>query len=82
MKAEEKRRLRIFVACILILLSISSGFGSAAKARVDDQLERGRALQQAAISAGSLLAGILLLVWNKKKTDGCDNSGAEREHHP
>ena len=72
MTTKERARLRQFVGALLLILGIAAGFGSMSNAEADDAIERGRALQDTALSLGCIVVGLFLLFWKGKKGNGTD----------
>jgi hypothetical protein len=72
MTTKEKARLRQFVGALFLIVGIAAGFGSMSNDGADDAIERGRALQDAALSLGCIAVGLFLLFWKAKKGNGTD----------
>jgi hypothetical protein len=72
MTPKEKARFRQFVGALLLIVGIVAGFGSMRNDWTDDAIERGRALQDAALSLGCIVIGLILLFWKGKKGNGTD----------
>jgi hypothetical protein len=70
---QKRQSLKKFLGVLLIIAGILSGFGNLRGNNRDDARERGRALQSAAISAGCILIGILLLCWKDKQKGESDD---------
>jgi len=67
--SDNKRRgLKKLIGVVLIIAGIVGGAAKiSSRERADDAIERGRAVQNAAISFGCILIGILILIWKDKE---------------
>ena len=61
-----KKSILKFAGVVLIIVGLFSGFGQMSGDRADDAIERGRNLQDAALSFGCIVIGIVLLLWKGK----------------
>jgi len=70
MTTKDKTRLRQFVGALLLIVGIAAGFRSMSNDGADDAVERGRAVQDAALSLGCIVVGLILLFWKGSKGNG------------